>query len=303
MKELEFIDELMSHILEGANIPKVQVERAIGPILSMFIEGVLNKYFENHKDYSGDYKLISPEFPLKKDNNQSTNIDYLLVNKSRKILVFFELKTDIGSIGGEQMNIYIDFKKRIAEKSCRILREDLENISIASKGSKYEYIITHFDSVIGGDTDIHKSIIVYLVPFAKVDKVKEESEVDFVLAFNDLPAIIDHKFAQYWSIIRKNLLKIDDHFQKINFKKSSDIPMIAIIRNIKTYLVQSKNKLQPISFQIGIMGEGVTPNYQVKFEDNSIKTFRFSGKPHSVSIFKPNNLSHEYLWIDYKDEV
>jgi len=300
MEDREFIDELMCHILDGANIPKVQVERAIGPILSMFMESILDKYFEDDDDYSGEYKLISPEFPLKKDNNQSTNIDYLLVNKSKRVLVFFELKTDVGSIGAEQMDIYVDFKKRIADNTCKILREDLENISRASKGSKYEYIISHFDTVIGSDTDIRKSIIVYLVPLAKVDKVKEESDVDFVLAFKDLPSTINHKFAQYWSIMHKNLLKIDDHFKKTNTELSDD-PMISIIANIKN--LSKSNSIQPISFQIGIMGEGKTPNYQVKFEDNSVRTFRFNGKQHSVSIFKQNNLSKEYLWSNYQDEV
>lgn len=300
MEETAFINELMCHILEGANIPKVQVERAIGPILSMFIESILDKYFENHDEYSGEYKLISPEFPLKKENNQSTNIDYLLVNKSKKILVFFELKTDVGSIGAEQMNIYFDFKKRIAEGTCKILRDDLENISRASKGSKYDYIASHFDTVIGKDTDIRKSIIIYLVPLAKVEKVKEEKEIDFVMAYNSLPTTINHKYAHYWSIMQKNLLKIDNHFQKAN-REVSDDPMISIIANIKS--LSKSYSIQPISFQIGIMGEGKTPNYQVKFEDSSIKTFRFNGKPHSVSEFKPNNLSKEYYWVDYKDEV
>jgi hypothetical protein len=71
MKETEFINELMRHIIDGVNIPKVQVERAVTPVLSLFIESILNKYFENNDEYSGEYKLISPEFPLKKDNNQS----------------------------------------------------------------------------------------------------------------------------------------------------------------------------------------------------------------------------------------
>ena len=64
----------MKHILEGTKIPKVQVERAINPILSLFLESILEKYLSRP---SNSIKLISPEFPLKKEiNNQSTNVDF-----------------------------------------------------------------------------------------------------------------------------------------------------------------------------------------------------------------------------------
>ena len=36
-----FIRQLMSHILEGVRIPKLQVERAVGPVLGFFLEDVL----------------------------------------------------------------------------------------------------------------------------------------------------------------------------------------------------------------------------------------------------------------------
>ena len=35
-----FIRQLMSHILEGVRIPKLQVERAVGPVLGFFLEDV-----------------------------------------------------------------------------------------------------------------------------------------------------------------------------------------------------------------------------------------------------------------------
>ena len=36
-----FFEALMDHIMEGVMIPKVQIERAVGPILSMFLADVL----------------------------------------------------------------------------------------------------------------------------------------------------------------------------------------------------------------------------------------------------------------------
>jgi len=74
-----FAEALMTHIMEATMIPKVQVERVVGPILSMFIGDVLTATLRDDSRLSGDIKLIAPEFPLKKEGNrQSTNIDWLM---------------------------------------------------------------------------------------------------------------------------------------------------------------------------------------------------------------------------------
>jgi len=300
MNENNFVDELLKHILEGVKIPKVQVERAINPILSLFIESVLEKYFENSIDYTGGFRLISPEFPLKKENNQSTNIDFLLVNASKKILVFFELKTDAASLDNEQIERYIKTKAKISTSSCQLLKDDLVLIHKASKGQKYQYIISKFDSVMVNYNEISNSIIVYLVPSAIVDKTKEHMGIDFVLSYNDLPENIDHKFAEHWISIRKNLLQLDNQFTGTIHSGTSTLPLQQIVQNIKRYLIGSKSSIQPDYFQIGIKGVGIRPNYQVSFDDGSVKTFRFSGIPHSTPIFKQNNLSKEFLWDEFK---
>mgnify|MGYP001447775819 FL=1 len=83
------IKELLERIVEYNNLPKFQVERALSPIISFYIANMISKI------KNGDeIKLITPEFPLKKENNQSKNIDYLLVNQSKKKLILVELKTD-----------------------------------------------------------------------------------------------------------------------------------------------------------------------------------------------------------------
>jgi hypothetical protein len=300
MQESEFIDKFMKHILNGVNIPKVQVERAITPMLSLFIESILNKYFEHNIEYSGEYKLVSPEFPLKKeDNNQSSNVDYLLVNNSKKVLIFFELKTDIGSLDKNQMNSYIEYKKKISNFTCKILRDDLIKIQRSSNGLKYNYIVTSFDSAIE-NFDIHKMCIVYLAPYPIVNQIKKTVGIDFVLAFKDLPENLNHNFSKYWIVIRENLLILDNHFKKKDLVEIADDPIITIVANIKDYISQSKKKIKPISFQIGIIGEGKRPNYQVKFTDNSIITFFYNGKPHTIPIFKQENLSDEYFWKDWQ---
>jgi len=76
-----FVEALMESIIETAMIPKVQIERAVGPILSMFLEDVLTETLRDDPVLSGRLVMICPEFPLKKiGNNQSTNIDWLMYN-------------------------------------------------------------------------------------------------------------------------------------------------------------------------------------------------------------------------------
>ena len=92
--EGRFFDSLVKHIMLGVKIPKVQIERVIGPILGFFIEDILSSLLDEH------IVTISAEFPLRKfendsgtRNNQSTNIDWLMYCRKKKELIFVELKT------------------------------------------------------------------------------------------------------------------------------------------------------------------------------------------------------------------
>src|SRR4051794_2891225 len=102
-----FTETLMDQILESAMIPKVQVERAVGPLLSIFLAPVLSATLRADPALSGELTLLCPEFPLKKDGvNQSTNIDWLLLNPARRQLLFVELKTADTSLDAAQSAIY-----------------------------------------------------------------------------------------------------------------------------------------------------------------------------------------------------
>src|SRR5438309_2135022 len=97
----------MDHILEGAMIPKVQIERVVGPILSMFLADVLTETLRDDPVLSGQLTLIGPEFPLKKSvGNDSTNVDWLLLNQSRSQLLLVELKTSDTSFKQVQIDSY-----------------------------------------------------------------------------------------------------------------------------------------------------------------------------------------------------
>jgi hypothetical protein len=136
-----FVETLMDHIMEGRMIPKVQIERAVGPILSMFLDDVLTETLRDDPDLSGPIAMICPEFPLKKPGNrQSTNIDWLMYNTVRRQLLLVELKTSEHSVDADQSTIYQ------VNKGCQswwlILIEDLEQVKGASaEHGKYLYIV------------------------------------------------------------------------------------------------------------------------------------------------------------------
>jgi len=80
-----FFQELLEHIISLRDVPKVQLERVIGPVIGFFIEDIASALLDGDEIVN-----LGAEFPLKKAKNlQSTNIDWLLFNKSRDGLVFF----------------------------------------------------------------------------------------------------------------------------------------------------------------------------------------------------------------------
>src|ERR1022692_2649074 len=124
-----FIEKLMAYIVDDLTmIPKVQVERAIGPILCLFIAELLST------KWSKQVKMICEEFPLRKApvngilKYQSTNIDWLLYNVSDDQLVFLELKTAYTSFDPVQEDTYCQLITKIDKSGSSFLVEDLQEI-------------------------------------------------------------------------------------------------------------------------------------------------------------------------------
>ena len=198
-------------VTEGTQIPKVQVERYISPILAVFLEDIL------YQLYKKEYKMISPEFPIRKGSidykskrqNQSTNIDYLMYNKTDNKLVFIELKTDSTSFKSSQLEIYQKLQEICENNTTQetfgeLLINDLKKIKKASKfKSKYEYIISQLDNSF---TLINKMEIIYIVPKNIINKVDGKQ----VLSFYNLPKKLNH-FNNEWQIIRKYLVQLDEN--------------------------------------------------------------------------------------------
>jgi hypothetical protein len=212
-----FVKTMMDNIMEGVMIPKVQIERAVGPIMSMFLPEVLTKTLFEDPVLSGPLELICQEFPLKKqDNRQSTNIDWLMYNTERKQLVFVELKTSDTSVyDPEQIAVYREKQETVRREGGSFLIEDLEQLRDASQESgKYRFILEKkvlpFKFQI---TSCHDARIIYIVPKSAEQKV--QGYADKVLNFKMLSNSITGLFAEEWNSIHACLCTLDDSSRRI----------------------------------------------------------------------------------------
>lgn len=205
-----FINKLMTHILEGTRIPKVQIERVIGPILGFFIDRVLSATLGQ--------KIITlcPEFPIRKDNkNQSTNIDWLLYNKTRNELILLELKTCDTSFRPCQNDIYEYHQNKISSQSAGYLIKDIEKIKAKSQEyGKYDFVLKKLRITLPAYEQIFQSCsaaqIIYLIPeSSKIKLAASFNDQTLILSFKDLSDNISHRFAEHWKTIRNRLIQLD----------------------------------------------------------------------------------------------
>ncbi len=207
---MKFLEKLMEVIVEeGVQTPKAQVERYLSPILGLFLEEILKKSFRK------EYQMIVPEFPIRdgmiheNGTNQSTNIDYLMFNKTDSKFVFIELKTDSKSFKLSQFDIYQELQalcKNSHEIFGKQLFDALENIKKHSNAkTKYQYILDKLQAIPSLET-INDMEIIYIVP-AKT-KLKENKQAPHVLYFNDFPNELSF-FSKEWKIILEYLKKLD----------------------------------------------------------------------------------------------
>ena len=222
-----FVETLMDHIMETTMIPKVQIERAVGPILSMFLEDVLTETLRDDPDLSGPITMICPEFPLKKPGNrQSTNIDWLMYNTVRRQLLFFELKTSDTSVDADQNAIYHGKQKAVNSEGGSFLIEDLEQLKGASKEyGKYLYILEKVSQYKNEISECHDAKIIYLVPKSAERKV--QGHADKVLTFGMLSNSITGSFAKEWIIIQSHLCLLDDSSQRVRNRQSAQVSKTA----------------------------------------------------------------------------
>lgn len=190
---LVFIEDLFSQLIANKDFPKYQFERRIDAIIAVFLPEIIKKHL------GWDVEIISPEFPIKKsDNNQSTNVDYLLFRHGNNDLddawIFFELKTDCGSMRSEQWEIYVD----AVERGMPVLLEGLKAIEQASrKSSKYNIL----DKCLDGHKKDCSIEILYLSPGeAMINGLPSNIHVIF---FNQLAKLKLDKYSEVWDLFSK----------------------------------------------------------------------------------------------------
>lgn len=204
-----FLNKMLLSILHDYRIPKVQVERNVQTVLSIFIENIVQAVFKN----KNDVKLISNEFPFKKQNNQSINADFLL--QSNNVIYIVELKTSSSSYKLEQLGEYIEIKNKVEEKSAKFLSEDLNVIQQVSKEcDKYEFLIKDVNDRKSLDFgNVNKVEILYIGP-EKLRKKLNDKSIKFI-SYTELSKIelkdLENEYDKLkcWEVIRKYLMAID----------------------------------------------------------------------------------------------
>ncbi|RLA07781.1 MAG: hypothetical protein DRQ51_04915 [Gammaproteobacteria bacterium] len=227
MSDNKFLKELMGTIIGNKDMPKVQVEREIAPILDIFIKSVFNKLAEKGKIDEGNYILIGAEFPFDNEENsknkrensknkRSKNIDYLLLNEDKNILYFVELKTDSNSFCIKQYNRYKKVIKRIENKSAEFLYTFLGRLTNPKYKEYKEKIVKKLPEYKW--SQIKQAKLVYLAPkrikdrkWGKENKdaIKEIEGNNILLNFKDMPIIELNTFSNEWNIIRRYLKELD----------------------------------------------------------------------------------------------
>lgn len=217
----KFIEILMDTIMEATMIPKAQVERAVGPILSMFLAEVLTETLASDPHLSGALDMVCPEFPLKKAHNrQSTNIDWLMLNKARGMLLFVELKTSDTSVNPEQNAIYHKRIHQVKEQGGGFLVQDVEALRDASNEfGKYQYILEDRISPFRDHISACRAAsLVYLVPESA--RARVEGHADRILTFSELSGTIPGEFSQAWAVIHNRLSLLDQISRSSRNKRS-----------------------------------------------------------------------------------
>lgn len=205
-------------------IPKVQIERAIGPIIGFFLAEALSARMGE------EIVTLCPEFPIRKarvdsastGNNQSTNIDWLMYNRNANELILLELKTTDTAFRPEQAQVYKELQTAIVtQNSAEFLIDDLLEISKASHESgKYRAVLQRlereFPDLRSSFSSFKTASVIYLAPHATLPSDWKSTYSDWTwFSFRDLPKDIEHSYKAHWPAVHNSLLTIDDLTKRI----------------------------------------------------------------------------------------
>lgn len=290
-----FVRRLMAEILRLHRIPKVQVERIVGPILGLFLPDLLGPLLDPEGERGG-FAVVSPEFPLKRSvNNQSTNVDWLVVHPGRGLVVLLELKTAPGSIESEQLDIYERVGQRVVTEGGAFLLHDLGLIARASdQRAKYAALLDECAPHEAALAASRQAVTLCLVPAGTRVPVGAQR---LVRHFRDLPPSIGGELAADWPPVREALCCLDLSGASAPVATaSSPMTPAGFADHVLANLHRCGEARTPVRFSIGNTGPGARPNYQVEFTDGSTQRYRYDGSLHPAPSFNPRKLDGPFIF-------
>ena len=214
-----FFTQLLGSVLDAAKYPKVQLERALGPIMYKFMEPLMTALLHE------DVRMVAPEFPIRcsKNNKQSSNIDWLMYAPGTQRLVFVELKTNINAYRSEQAKSYAEVQCEVEAKSAQHLQDFVCLLQSDSKSEKYDLLHSQL-SEIDDWSAVKELLVVYLAPGDR--PVRFQPACTSVSnnpnpkclpwqwhSFADLPAALPQgrsPWVDMWPALHAALLKVDE---------------------------------------------------------------------------------------------
>jgi len=188
----DFLSVVLRSLVDFKSVPKYQFERRIDAFIAVFLPDILDALI------GGTHELVTPEFPLKKAiNNQSTNVDYLLLRRSPAGVrwVFFELKTDAGSFKHEQLATY---RSAVQRGTAALLRDLDQIVAATAAGWKYANLSERLRPHRGA-----RGIdIVYLAP----QSVALDGSHEHAFTFDDLAELELRRHPEAWALFKQIVL-------------------------------------------------------------------------------------------------
>ena len=215
------IEKIFKLLKKWNKYPKYQLERRLDIFFTIYLPEILKEkgiYFE--------LKDIFPEFPLKKENNQSTNADYAIFeNKDDEAnLYLVELKTEMNSISLKQTDYYkkaqeknlidilgeiIEIKKHSKQwrKYEKLLKDIKERYNIIKPNSKVEEKKREWIVNDNSPKILNNIKVIYIVPNNEKDELLKEKNNFEVIYFDDIIKIIENKYNDRLSKMFCSILK------------------------------------------------------------------------------------------------
>ena len=191
-----FIYEVFKSLAFSRDLPKYQFERRIDTILEFFLPEFLSN------KYGGEVQFVTPEFPLKRtENNLSNNIDFLfyhiLPNEKGKQWIICELKGVNESISHEQLVLYT----RAKTKGMQTLINEIQFIrSISGNKVKYESLLERIEPF---DTDLSVKVVYIVLTKKELEQLRiNYPEVDFI-GYEEILDFDAQKFPEVWKMFKE----------------------------------------------------------------------------------------------------